>query len=212
MVTELLVPFGFDAANKVTVKIDESVPMGRARIDSIDPIVLALESGAVENRKRLRQFGRSEAIDGVRRLLLQGGDRRDPVPSPEPQPSTRMCRSPIAQRGLCIAPDGSRERVSPPNATAGATPFVLATASPMPATQRFVRSGMAPGWRGPISWLRAIHAERCRPPDQERQSRRGHLRSWTLIGSRRSIREGLATSAITRWANATVDSVSKCRC
>jgi len=79
VVEALLGPFGFAADTDVAVKIDESVPMGRARIDSVDPIVFAMESGALEDSKRLRQFGHREAVDVFGRLLLQVCDRRDPT-------------------------------------------------------------------------------------------------------------------------------------
>ena len=47
----------------VHVEIDETVPLGRNRLESIDPITIWLESGALEDPKRIRQFSTAGATD-----------------------------------------------------------------------------------------------------------------------------------------------------
>jgi hypothetical protein len=63
----------------VVVEVDETTPLGRARVTSIDPVVLAVESGALEDPKRPRQMGVDDASDVLGRLLLRVRDRLDPA-------------------------------------------------------------------------------------------------------------------------------------
>jgi hypothetical protein len=63
----------------VTVEVDETSPLGRARVTSVDPVVLAIESGGLEDPKRPRQLGRDDAADVLGRLLLRVKDRLDPA-------------------------------------------------------------------------------------------------------------------------------------
>lgn len=63
-----------DAA--VEIEIDEKTPLGRTRLDSLDPIRLFIEGGAIEdatNPRHLSQRGMAEVIG---RLLLRAVDRR----------------------------------------------------------------------------------------------------------------------------------------
>jgi hypothetical protein len=62
----------------ITVDVDESVSLARTTIVSVDPIHLRIESGALENTKRLRTFGEVETEREVARLLLKVIDRRSP--------------------------------------------------------------------------------------------------------------------------------------
>lgn len=78
VVEELLDRLGFDPATDVVVNVDETVPMGRARITSLDPITLDVESGALEDAKNLRHLSRRGSLDILGRLLLQVRDRRTP--------------------------------------------------------------------------------------------------------------------------------------
>jgi hypothetical protein len=62
----------------VTIEVDETSPLGRARVTSAEPAVLAIESGALEDPKRPRQLGRDDAADVIGRLLWRVRDRLDP--------------------------------------------------------------------------------------------------------------------------------------
>jgi hypothetical protein len=63
----------------VRIEVDESTPLGRARVESIDPIVLAVESGAFEDAKRPRHLSERATADVVGKWLLRVRDRLDPA-------------------------------------------------------------------------------------------------------------------------------------
>ena len=75
-VTEkLLDEVGLD--RDVTIEIDESTPLGRARVASVDPVVLAVESGAFEDAKRPRHQSDRAVADVVGKWLFRVRDRLD---------------------------------------------------------------------------------------------------------------------------------------
>jgi len=63
----------------ITVAVDEAVPLARSHIESVDPIVLAVDGGAFEDPRHPRQLSEHAVTDTVGRLLLQARDRRDPA-------------------------------------------------------------------------------------------------------------------------------------
>lgn len=78
--TEALVAeVGLPAGTDVTVEIDERVPLGSYALQSVDPVVLHLEGGALEDPKHLRHFSDRAAADTIGRLLFQAVDRLDPA-------------------------------------------------------------------------------------------------------------------------------------
>lgn len=78
--TEALVSVaGLPAGTDVTVAIDERVPLGSYALRSIDPIVIEVEGGALEDPKHLRHFSERAAADTIGRLLVQAADRLDPA-------------------------------------------------------------------------------------------------------------------------------------
>ena len=68
---------GLSADVDVAVEVDESTPLGRARVESIDPVVLTIQSGAFEEPTDPRQFSESAAADVLGRLLFRVLDRLD---------------------------------------------------------------------------------------------------------------------------------------
>lgn len=62
----------------VRLEVDESTPLGNARITSLDPVVLAVESGALEDAKAPRKLDRTGSTDVLGRLLFEVRDRLDP--------------------------------------------------------------------------------------------------------------------------------------
>lgn len=64
-------PDGFSAE----LQINEELSTARVAVASIDPVVLTLESGALENMKRPRTFGVEAAQNSVGRLLFEVADR-----------------------------------------------------------------------------------------------------------------------------------------
>jgi hypothetical protein len=76
-VTEkLLAEIGLD--RDVSIEVDESTPLGRARVTSVDPIVLSVESGAFEDAKRPRHLSERATADVVGKWLYRVRDRLDP--------------------------------------------------------------------------------------------------------------------------------------
>ena len=61
----------------VRIEIDESTPLSKVRQTSVDPVVLAVESGALEDNKRPRHFGEVQAADALGRALAKAADRLD---------------------------------------------------------------------------------------------------------------------------------------
>lgn len=78
VVEKLLAAIGLD--RPVVLEIDQTTPLGEARVVSMEPEVrLFLESGALEDPKRLRQLSPSGAANVLGRLLFRVRDRLDPA-------------------------------------------------------------------------------------------------------------------------------------
>lgn len=60
---------------EVRVVIDESTPLGRSSVTSLDPLVLNVEGGAFENAKAPRQLSAKSVRDVTARLLFRVSDR-----------------------------------------------------------------------------------------------------------------------------------------
>ena len=69
---------GLPADLDVTVDVDESVPLGRTRIVSLDPVVVNVQGGAFENNKNLRQLSDRNVVDVLGRVFHRVADRLDP--------------------------------------------------------------------------------------------------------------------------------------
>lgn len=78
LVDDLAARIGLDPSTEIRVEIDEAVPLGRNRLESVDPIHIWLEGGAIENPKQFRQFNPDGATDLLGRHLLRAKDRLDP--------------------------------------------------------------------------------------------------------------------------------------
>ena len=74
---KLVSEIGLPADLPVTVDVDETTPMGRAVVTGLAPVVLSLESGALEDPKRPRQLDAEGAADVIGRLLYEGIFQRD---------------------------------------------------------------------------------------------------------------------------------------
>lgn len=81
---KLVREIGIPARTPVLVEVDERVPLGRCELASIDPLVLQIEGGALEDPKRPRQLSKDRVADCVGRLLFQARDRLDPGFGPVP--------------------------------------------------------------------------------------------------------------------------------
>lgn len=78
LVERLADEVGLPADLSIAVEIDESTPLGAALVRSVDPLVLTLESGALEDVKAPRRFDPNGAADVLGRLLFEVRDRLDP--------------------------------------------------------------------------------------------------------------------------------------
>jgi hypothetical protein len=63
----------------LTLEVDERTPLGRAVVTSLDPLVLEVESGALQDARSLRSFSAVSSTNVLGRLLLRVRDRRDPA-------------------------------------------------------------------------------------------------------------------------------------
>lgn len=79
IVEQLVAEIGLPAELSVTVDIDETTPMGRARVASLDPLVITAESGAFEDVKAPRKLSVAGTTDVLGKLLFSVRDRLDPA-------------------------------------------------------------------------------------------------------------------------------------
>lgn len=63
----------------IRVEVDETNPLGRAEVLSIEPLVLELESGALEHHHRPREISVERSEDMLGRMLMRVRDRLDPA-------------------------------------------------------------------------------------------------------------------------------------
>jgi hypothetical protein len=78
-VTErLLGEVGLPADAEVRIEVDETTPLSRALVTSLDPITISVESGALEDPKKPRHISSHAVVDSIGRLLLRVRDRLDP--------------------------------------------------------------------------------------------------------------------------------------
>ena len=63
----------------MTLEVDQTTPLGLAVVTSVDPLVLFVESGALENPHKLRALSAGGARNVLGRLLFRARDRLDPA-------------------------------------------------------------------------------------------------------------------------------------
>jgi len=90
------------STDSLVVEIDETTPLGHAEVRSIDPIVLGLESGALEDPKRPRQMDPEGSADVLGRLLFQVKDRLDPTFGDAPADADLTLPQSVAWQVHCV--------------------------------------------------------------------------------------------------------------
>jgi hypothetical protein len=65
-------------AGPITIEVDETTPLGRAWIVSVEPLVVHVESGAFEDPKRPRLQSDHRVADVLGRLFFRAADRLSP--------------------------------------------------------------------------------------------------------------------------------------
>jgi hypothetical protein len=93
---QLIAAIGLPDDIEIVVNVDETTPLGRASIASYDPVVIAIESGALEDPKKPRQLSPSGSADVLGRLLLRVHDRRDPAFGDPPSDDELPLRQSVA--------------------------------------------------------------------------------------------------------------------
>jgi hypothetical protein len=92
--SRLMSDIGLPAELDLRIEVDEKTPLGRALVASVEPLVITVESGAVEDPKRPRQLSEPGAADVLGRLLFRVKDRLDPAfGDPEPDQGMSLARS-----------------------------------------------------------------------------------------------------------------------
>jgi len=66
---------GIPADAEIRIDVEETSALGRTKVTSLDPIVLAVEGGAFEDAKRPRQMSERNVREVVARLLFRVNDR-----------------------------------------------------------------------------------------------------------------------------------------
>jgi hypothetical protein len=102
IVEKLATEVGLPTELPITVDIDETTPMGRSLVTSIDPVVLSLESGALEDPKRPRQLDQEGAVDVLGRLLFEVRDRLDPAFGDPPAEDDLTLPESVAWQVYCV--------------------------------------------------------------------------------------------------------------
>jgi len=102
IVEKLAGEVGLPADLAITVEIDETTPMGHAALGSTDPVVITLESGALEDPKRPRQLNEEGAVDVLGRLLFELHDRLDPAFGDPPADDALSLPESVAWQVYCV--------------------------------------------------------------------------------------------------------------
>jgi hypothetical protein len=69
---------GFPEGTEVRVEVDQESPLGKTEVVAIDPITVAIESGAFEDAKRPRHLSERSVRSVLGRLLYRARDRLTP--------------------------------------------------------------------------------------------------------------------------------------
>jgi hypothetical protein len=102
LISGLVVAVGLPADLDVTLEVDETTPLGNARLSSIEPVVISVESGALEDAKRPRQLDPVGATDVLGRLLFEVRDRLDPAFGDPPPSDQLTLQQASAWQAYCV--------------------------------------------------------------------------------------------------------------
>jgi hypothetical protein len=102
IVEKLVAEVGLPADISVTVEIDETTPMGRARVASLDPILITAESGALEDVKAPRQLSEVGTLDVIGKLLFSVRDRLNPAFGEPPADADLTLQESVAWEVYCV--------------------------------------------------------------------------------------------------------------
>jgi hypothetical protein len=103
IVEKLVAEIGLPDDLSVTIEVDETTPMGRALVASVDPVVITAESGALEDVKAPRQLSPEGTIDVLGKLLFSVRDRLDPGFGEPPADDDLTLQESVAWEVYCVA-------------------------------------------------------------------------------------------------------------
>src|SRR5205085_1551329 len=63
---------------EIRIEVEEQSPLGRVRVESIDPVTIAVQGGAFEHAKKPRQLSDDSVVDVLGRVFHRIKDRLDP--------------------------------------------------------------------------------------------------------------------------------------
>jgi hypothetical protein len=86
IVDEVATRFGLPPDLAITFAVDERTPLARARLASVDPPVLDVEGGALEEPRHPRHLNENATVVTAARLLGRVVDRRSPAFSAAGEP------------------------------------------------------------------------------------------------------------------------------
>ena len=70
---------GLSDTIEIRIEVDETTPLGRTKLASLDPVTIQAQSGAFENAKVPRALSDRSVVDVVGRMLFKAADRLDPA-------------------------------------------------------------------------------------------------------------------------------------
>ena len=102
LVEQLISDVGLPADLAVRIEIDETTPLGNARVASLDPVTLTFESGALEDAKAPRMLDPRGSADVIGRLLFEVRDRLDPSFGEPPTADALTLPQASAWQAYCV--------------------------------------------------------------------------------------------------------------
>jgi hypothetical protein len=102
IIDDLIAAIGLPSDLDVRLEVDESTPLGRAMVQSVQPLVITVESGALEDPKRPRNLSRTGSADVLGRLMFRVHDRLDPAFGDPPEDDKLTLPQSVAWDAYCV--------------------------------------------------------------------------------------------------------------
>jgi hypothetical protein len=102
IVEDLIGKIGLPSDIDVRLEVDESTPLGRAMVTSIEPLVISVESGALEDPKHPRHLSHTGSADVLGRLMFRVRDRLDSSFGDPPDDDKLTLPQSVAWDAYCV--------------------------------------------------------------------------------------------------------------
>ena len=93
---------GLPADVEIRIEVEEQSPLGRVRVESIDPITIAVQGGAFEHAKKPRQLSDDSVVDVLGRVFYRIKDRLDPDFGQPPSDAELTLQQATAWDAYCV--------------------------------------------------------------------------------------------------------------